>query len=151
MASPTWWTWVWASSESWSWTGKPSVLQPMGLQRVKHDWVTELNWTEQWPGKIPNSSRAGKQTGEGPTIERIITLWPFSPTLVLKGSLSPGFECVPYLCLKWSGLYLASIFKVLSFCLRPCSICEYLFVWFWDQTLTNETFWKCLQPSSSGN
>ena len=22
------------------------VLQAMGLQRVGHDWVTELNWTE---------------------------------------------------------------------------------------------------------
>ena len=25
-------------------TGKPSVLQSMGSQRVGHDWVTELNW-----------------------------------------------------------------------------------------------------------
>ena len=28
-------------------TGRPGVLQSMGLQRVGHDWVTELNWTEQ--------------------------------------------------------------------------------------------------------
>ena len=47
MASPTWWTWVWASSGSWWWTGKPGVLQSMGLPRVGHDWATELNWTEQ--------------------------------------------------------------------------------------------------------
>ena len=39
---------VWASSCSWWWTGKPGVLQPMGLQRVGHDWVTELNWTESY-------------------------------------------------------------------------------------------------------
>ena len=26
--------------------GRPGVLQSMGLQRVAHDWVTELNWTE---------------------------------------------------------------------------------------------------------
>ena len=38
------WTLVWASSGSWWWTGKPGVLQSMGLQRVGHDWVTELNW-----------------------------------------------------------------------------------------------------------
>ena len=44
MAWPTWWTWVWASSESWWWTGRPGVVQSMGLQRVRHDWVTELNW-----------------------------------------------------------------------------------------------------------
>ena len=31
---------------SWWWTGKSDVLQSMGLQRVGHDWVTELNWTE---------------------------------------------------------------------------------------------------------
>ena len=46
MASLTQWTWVWTSSGSWWWTGKPGVLQPIGSQRVEHDWVTELNWTE---------------------------------------------------------------------------------------------------------
>ena len=45
MASPTRWTWFWASSKSWWWTGKPGMLQSMGWQRVRHDWVTELNWT----------------------------------------------------------------------------------------------------------
>ena len=42
MVSPTWWTWVWAGCRSWWWTGRPGVLQPMGLQRVRHDWATEL-------------------------------------------------------------------------------------------------------------
>ena len=46
LASPTQWTWVWASSGSWWWTGKPGMLQSMVVQRVRHDWVTELNWTE---------------------------------------------------------------------------------------------------------
>ena len=45
MASPTQWTWVWASSEIWWWTGRSGVLQSMGLQRVRHDWATELNLT----------------------------------------------------------------------------------------------------------
>ena len=44
VVSPTSWTQVWASSRSWWWTEKPGVLQSMGLQRVRHDWVTELNW-----------------------------------------------------------------------------------------------------------
>ena len=35
---------VWVNSRSWWWTGRPGVLQSMGLQRVEHDWVTELNW-----------------------------------------------------------------------------------------------------------
>ena len=45
MASPTQWTWVLVSSRSWCWTGKPGVMQSMGLQSVRHDWVTELKWT----------------------------------------------------------------------------------------------------------
>ena len=47
MASPTLCTWVWANSRSWWWTGRPGVLWFMGLQRVGHDWATELNWTEK--------------------------------------------------------------------------------------------------------
>ena len=49
------WMWVWASSRSWWWTGKPGVLQSMGLWRVGYNWETEqqnvhqrgptLNWT----------------------------------------------------------------------------------------------------------
>ena len=46
MASPTQWTWVWVNSGSWWWTGRPVVLQSMGSQRVRHNWATELNWTE---------------------------------------------------------------------------------------------------------
>ena len=47
MASLTQWTWVWVDFGSWWWTGKPGVLQFMGSQRVRHDWVTELNWTDR--------------------------------------------------------------------------------------------------------
>ena len=44
MASLTQWIWVWIDSGSWWWTGRPGLLQFMGLQRVGHDWATELNW-----------------------------------------------------------------------------------------------------------
>ena len=40
--------WVWVNSRSRWWTVRPAVLQSMGWQRVGHDWVTELNWTENW-------------------------------------------------------------------------------------------------------
>ena len=40
----TQWTWVWVNSRSWWWTGRPGVLWFMGLQRVGHNWATELNW-----------------------------------------------------------------------------------------------------------
>ena len=43
MESLTQWTWVWVSSGSWWWTEWPGVLQSTGLQRVGHNWVTELS------------------------------------------------------------------------------------------------------------
>ena len=45
MASLTQWTWVCVNSGSWWWIGKPGVLQSIGSQSVRHNWVTELNWT----------------------------------------------------------------------------------------------------------
>ena len=38
------WTWVSVNSGSWWWTGRPGVLRFMGLQRVGHNWVTDLIW-----------------------------------------------------------------------------------------------------------
>ena len=35
-----------SNSRSWWWTGRPGMLWSMGWQRVGHDWVNELNWTE---------------------------------------------------------------------------------------------------------
>jgi len=34
------------NSRSWWWTEEPGMLQSMELQRVGHNWVTELNWIE---------------------------------------------------------------------------------------------------------
>ena len=44
IAASTRWTWVWVDSGGWWWTGRPGMLWFMGLQRVRHNWVTELNW-----------------------------------------------------------------------------------------------------------
>ena len=46
MASLIQWTWVWVESGIWWWTGRPGMLWIMESQRVRHDWATELNWTE---------------------------------------------------------------------------------------------------------
>ena len=46
VASLTQWTCVWVDSGSCWWTGRAGVLQFMGLQRVRHDWASELSWTE---------------------------------------------------------------------------------------------------------
>ena len=37
---------VWVISGSWWQTRKPGVLESMGSQTVRHDWVTELKWTD---------------------------------------------------------------------------------------------------------
>ena len=44
MASPTRRASVWVNSRSLWWTGRPGVLRFMESQRVRHDWVSELNW-----------------------------------------------------------------------------------------------------------
>ena len=51
MASLTQWIWIWASSGRWWRAGKPSVLQSMGLQRVRHDWATEQQRTHSTTSK----------------------------------------------------------------------------------------------------
>ena len=69
MASPTQLTWVWVNSRSWWWTGRPGVLRFVGLQRVRHDWTTELNWSKislNWAssissGALVTSKRASRQ------------------------------------------------------------------------------------------
>ena len=73
MASQNQWTWVWVNSRSWWWTGRPSMLQSMGLQRVGHDWTTELRWTVAQLVKNPPVMREtwisipglGRSPGEG--------------------------------------------------------------------------------------
>ena len=70
MASLTWQTWVWASSGSWWWAGKPGVLQSM--QRVGHDWATELTdwsppptWNDLLPKRTPSPKVQGDQGALG--------------------------------------------------------------------------------------
>ena len=41
----TQWPWVWVNSRSSWWTGRPGLLQSMGLQRVGQEWAIELNQT----------------------------------------------------------------------------------------------------------
>ena len=38
---------VGVNSRSWWWTGRPGMLQSIGLQRVGRDWAIELNWARR--------------------------------------------------------------------------------------------------------
>ena len=44
----TQWTWVWENSMRYWRTGKPGVLQSIGLWRVRHDWTTKHQLTIKW-------------------------------------------------------------------------------------------------------
>ena len=52
-ASLTGWTWIYVSAGSWWWTGKPVVLQSMGLQ----SWA----WLSDWTELILNESNESKK------------------------------------------------------------------------------------------
>ena len=57
MESPAQWTWVSVNSGCWWRTGKLGVLRFMGSQRVRHDWASDLIWSDQFPDpwtSLPN-------------------------------------------------------------------------------------------------
>ena len=63
MASPAQWAWVSVNSGYWWWTSKPGMLQFMESQRVGHERVTELNWTERdW--RVNSSEELGEYDKE---------------------------------------------------------------------------------------
>ena len=53
VTSLTQWTWVWTNPWRWWRTRKPDLLQSMGSQRVRHDWVSrQLQVTRSHIGKL---------------------------------------------------------------------------------------------------
>ena len=75
MAWPTQWTWVWVDSGSCWWTGRPGMLWFMGSQRIRHDWPTELTFSQSFNG------------------DQSFCL-PISPCL-------SDFKCISYLLWSW--------------------------------------------------
>ena len=89
-------------------TGRPGLLQFMGLQRVRHDWATELT---EWMGLIflVSDSRAG-----------LSNMW-FLTAHSLGRISKPRFFCVPsdgLWVLNWSLLFLSYPILCVSF-LQP--------------------------------
>ena len=77
MASPTQWIWVWVNSGSWWWTGRPGMLRFIGSQRVRHDWTTEPNWTDD--GNLISGSFAFSKSS--------LNIWKFMVHIPLKSGL----------------------------------------------------------------
>ena len=122
MASPTRWTWVWVDSGNWWWTGRPGVLQSMGSQRVGHDWVTELNWTDT----DINANLPVRPTCSFP---HLVSTCPFSASL--------------FLFLPWKKVHLTWFFF-------QCQLRGHLLLFFLctaqDRVLVN-TCWKWIDVS----
>ena len=58
----------------WWWTGKPGVLHSMDLQKVGHNWATELNWilgSAQNPSRTKNFQvyKLGLEKADDPEIK----------------------------------------------------------------------------------
>ena len=99
MASMNQRTWIWVSSGSWQWTGKPGILQSVGSQRVRHDWVTELKvWiiyrTQHfwWPSGKESTcqNRRRRRHGFDPWVRKILCRRKWQSTLVLLPGTSHG-------------------------------------------------------------
>ena len=55
LASPIQWTWTWANLRRWWGTGKPGILQSLGLQRVGQDLAIEQQ--HHYPSWGPKQSQ----------------------------------------------------------------------------------------------
>ena len=95
MTLPAQWTWVWASFGRWWRTGKPGMLQSIGLQRVGHNWVTEQQQISLWraPSLWPAQLLSCVQLFETP------------PTIAQHAPLSMRFSRQEY----WIGLPFLSL------------------------------------------
>ena len=61
MASSIQWPWIWTNSGWWWRTGKPSVLESMRLQRVRHDRVSKQQ--QQLTERVESSRRSWRCKG----------------------------------------------------------------------------------------
>ena len=115
MALLTQWTWVWVNSRSWWSTGRPGMLQSMGLQS---DRTEQLRWTAIMPLHQIYWFLSKVQ----------VTLLPFMHQLVTRWHQSPLFEQVlmpPYFFLIFSNF---SYIKKTKFIHTD----KYSFVWVYE-------------------
>ena len=121
MASPTQWTWVWVDLGSWWWTGRPGVLWFMGSKRVRHDWVTELNWSLEATSSKSVSSLVGRKPYHWCFLDFVTVFVPFprpSISVVVQSLSLTQLYAIPWTAahqaslsftISWSFLKLMSI------------------------------------------
>ena len=103
MASPTRCTWVWVSSGSWWRTGRPGVLQAMGLQKAGCNWA--ITTSEQVWGWLFHCAVGRKEAFLGSShrqpekIRQLTTAAEGMLTLTLALGEDKGSFGV---CFKWS-------------------------------------------------
>ena len=95
MSSLTWWTWVWVNSGCLFWTGRPGVLRFMGSQRVRHDWATELSWTD------PNSEHTTEWHSVGHSSLSFFSFFTLIFHVSSKGCAVEKSPCSYQLLVKW--------------------------------------------------
>ena len=112
MASPTRWTWVWVKATSWWWTGRPGMLRFTGLQRVGHDWATELNWTEsKLSYRHAELGATKKKKNKESRNAQACSLWSLSSLFSRKKwkNLTPFFFFSPFHSNKFPHHFISSI------------------------------------------
>ena len=117
--------WVRVISRSWWWTRRPGVLQFMGLQRVRHNWVTELNWTEMffW------YSLAFLM------IQQMLAIWSLVPLPFLKPAWTSGSSQFSYCwSLAWRIFehYLSSMWNECN-CMVVWTFFGFALLWDWNE------------------
>ena len=76
---------------SWWWTGRSGLLQPMGSQRVGHDWGTELNWASLLGKWMSHSTRTILGNTVFPPLHDLTTFVKNLLTLCVKVLLGSEF------------------------------------------------------------
>ena len=110
MASTTQCTWVSVDSGSWWWTGRPGLLRFMGLQRVGHNWATELNWTECW-SLTASTFRISNSSGgiPSPPLALFIVMLIVNWNIIIWSCLSffPSQDAISF----WWALFVPSVLQ----------------------------------------
>ena len=94
MASPTQWTWIWADSGSWWRTGKPDVLQSLGVSKSRtqlSEW-TATSWVEEAVQK-PEPVGGGKFQLHGPGPLPGVAAWPLNSAFAFPARAAPSPAC----------------------------------------------------------